>query len=174
MNQILIPDIKTRFLWWILEVLSKLGFGWIRKKINNWENKRLQSGLYIMDKPEVIVDGLLDKNPHLMITLVFWSSVPSILHPNRIIGSIEAKGFESEIRWDEKGEIIYEHSISDIKPNKNSWLFHVPTSMNILKNNVSSFWNINFIVVFQHDLSKAFQNIKIKIRDSDVQRINES
>ncbi len=173
MNSVIVPDIKSKILWWILEGLAKLGFGWIKKKINDWEQKSLQSNLTLMPNPKVIVDGLQDMNPHLSITVVLWSSLPARLHPRRIIGKINAKEFEREIRWDKEGEPIFNHAISTIEPNKNSWTFYIPTSVEELKKNTSSFWYVNFKVIFQHDLPKLFQNIKIKMRDGDAKRISE-
>ena len=153
-----------------------------RKKIAKWFNhsagrikeEQLQSGLYLMDTPKVVVDGLNDKNPCLWITMVLWSSIPTKLHPNRIIGTVHATEFESEIRWDKEGETILKHNISDIETNKNSWMFHIPTSVEVLKKNISSFWYVNFKVMFQHELSKSFHNIKIRIRNSDAKRISEA
>ena len=153
-----------------------------RKKISKWfihsvgriSEKQLQSGLHLMDEPKVVVDGLNDKNPCLWVTMVLWSSIHAKLHPNRIIGTINATEFESEIRWDKEGETILKHNISDIETNKNSWIFHIPTSVEVLKKNASSFWYVNFKVMFQRERSKTFQNIKIRIRDSDAKRIREA
>ena len=160
-------------LWSVAEGLAKKSFGWLRKRVNAWENKQLQSRLYIMDKVDAVPDGLHDK-PHLLVTLRLWSSIPSRLHPNRVIGNIQTKDFETEFRWEKEAENIYKHGFGDVSQGKNSWMVYVPLSLDTLKKSATSDWFINFNAIFQHELSRAFRNIRFRIKDSHAKQILEA
>ena len=151
-----------------------------RKKLTEWfkrdteriTDEQLKTGLHVVGKPKAV--SVLSDTPCIQITLHIWSSIHSILYPDRIIGKIETKAFESEIKWDKEGETMFKHIIGNIEPNKNSWMFHVSLSLTALMQNVSSDWFINFKVIFQDRASRTFNDLRFRIRDSDAKRLREA
>lgn len=176
MSEVVVFSLWSRFKWKAFDFLTNLSFGYFKSKMTAWGNKRLRSGLRIIDKPTVTLDGLeaVVGQPFLSVTLRLWSSIPAKLYPIRISGRVETKGFGKYLQWDRKGKNIYRHVIEDIEPNKNNWIFHIQPPFEILKSNVSSTWYLDFIVEFQHGMSKTFKGIKFKIRDSDAKRLIEA
>jgi len=152
--------------------MAKLGFGFVRKKINDWENQQLQSKLKIIDEKRITIDGLADKAPYMLIGLHLDSKIPMKLCPEEIMGKLEARGYRDDFSWHRRAKTVSDHVIEDIVAYGDSWWgFRMQPSLATLKDNINSRWTIHFTVIFQHQLSKTFKDIKFKIRDSDAKRI---
>lgn len=165
-------SLGVKFEWWVLEELVKIGLNSIKKEINRWESKQLQLKLNIIDEKRITIDGLVDNTPSMLVGLHLDSKIPAKLCPEKIIGKLEAKGLEIDFFWDIRAKEISKHKIEDIAAYGNDWWgFHIPLSHATLKDNAISNWTVHFTVIFQHQLSKTFKDIKFKIRDSDVKRI---
>jgi len=173
MSDVIVFSLGTRFVWWMFDKLLKISFGRLKKKMVEWGNKQLQLGLQVIEEPKVILNGWQNKGPYLWITLNLWSSIPSRLYPHRIIGRVETKGFQTDFHWDKEGQRIHRHTIENIEPSKNNWMFFIQPPLEILKSNASSIWSFNFTAIFQHGLAKTFEDIKFKIRNSDVKILQE-
>jgi hypothetical protein len=172
MSDVLVPSIRVKLEWWVLEKLVKLGLDSIRGKINGWENKQLQLKLNIIDEKRITIDGLAENMPYMLIGLHLDSKIPEKLCPEKIFGKLEAKGCDIDFAWDRRGKDVSKHIVKDITAyGKSWWGFHLRPSFTSLKNNAKSKWTVHFIVVFQHQLSKTFKDVEFKIRDSDAKLV---
>ena len=173
MGQVVVSSWWSEVVWKLFDLFSKLTFGWLKRKIIEWANKKLKSGLSIIDQPKVFLDGLSQDvgQPFLSVTISLFSTLPTTLLPNRIIGRIEATGLQTYLNWDFYGKNIFTHTINNINLGKNSWIFNIPVSVEILEKNVKSNWYLNFVAIFHNGINKTFKNIIFKIRESDVKRI---
>lgn len=172
MGDVFVPSLRVKFEWWVLEKLVKLGLESIRGKINDWENKQLQLKLNIIDEKRITIDGLAEKMTSMLIGLHLDSKIPQKLCPQEIFGKLEAKGCEIDFGWNRRGKDISKHIVKDIVAYGNEWWgFYLRPSIALLRDNANLTWTVHFTVMFQHQLSKTFKNVKFKIRNSDVKQI---
>ena len=158
--------------WAVREIGVKIGMNVITKKVNDWENKQLQLKFKIIDETRITVDGLTDKVPQMLIGLHLDSKIPMKLCPDEIIGKLEAKGYKADFRWQRSAKTISDHIIEDIVAYGDRWWgFHIPLPYASMKANTLSTWTVHFTVIFQHQLSKTFNDVKFKLRNSDIKDI---
>jgi hypothetical protein len=162
------------FQGWVFDKLAKYGIGWASKKARDWTNKQLEYRLKIIDKPEAILQNLNETGAYLWITVHVWSSMPLKLKLEKVMGAIETEGYEAKIDWDRTVEKISHHKIQNIEIGKNSWAFSVCVPIQVLKKRVSKSWCLTFVAVFENKAARTFTDIKFKIRDSDIKRIQET
>jgi len=149
-----------------------LGIGWLKRKINAWENRQLQSKLRVIDCARVTLEDITEESTTLLIGLHLDSKIPTVLFPKIVKGTITVSGFKISIDWDYR--LKSQHIIKEIEANGDGWWgFRIQPSRRLVKRSSSSKWSLDFMVEFQHELSKIFRNIKFKIRDSDAKRVQE-
>lgn len=142
---------------------------WARKKILAQIERSLNIG-----KAEFILLEKVGQYSQTQITVHIWSSYPLKLNTQRMIGNLKLEEFETELNWDIKGKEIYRHIVNDIKPDDNAWAFIVKIPTETLRKHVSSCWHLDFVANFQKDFYKTFKDIKLKFRQSDVNRLGEN
>ena len=157
----------------VIEKLAKIPIGrvqrWVRKKVV----AKIESGLNIASS-EFILEEKVGQWSQTQITVHIWSSLPLKLNTESVLGNFRLEEFETELNWDRKGKDIYKHIITDIKPNNNVWAFVVRIPTETLRKHVSSYWHLDFVAYFQKEFCKTFKDIKLKFRQSDVNRLREN
>jgi len=156
----------------VTEELAKLPINrvqrWARKKILAQIERSLKIG-----KTEFILLEKVGQYSQTQIAVHIWSSYPLKLNTQRIIGKLELEEFEEKLDWDIKGKSIYKHTVNDIEPNDNPWIFIVKIPTETLRKYASSYWHLDFVAHFQKEFCKTFKDIKLRFRQSDVNRLGE-
>lgn len=142
---------------------------WARKKVLAQIERSLNTG-----KTEFILLENVGQYSQTQITIHIWSSYPLKLSTQKVIGNFGLGEFETKLEWDIKEESICKHMVNDVKPNDNAWAFIVKIPTETLKKHVSSYWHLDFVAHFQKEYCKTFKDIKLKFRQSDVNRIGEN
>jgi hypothetical protein len=142
---------------------------WARKKIIAQIERSLNIG-----KTEFILLENIDQYSQTEIIVHIWSSYPLKLNTQKVIGNFGLGEFETKLDWDIKEKDFDKHKITDIEPNHNGWIFVLKIPTETLRKHVSSYWHLDFVAHFQKDFCKTFKDIKLKFRQSDVNRLGEN
>lgn len=160
----------------VTETLVRIPIGhiqrWARKKVLAQIQRSLSIG-----KSEFILLENTGQWSQTQITIHIWSSYSLKLSTERVIGNLRLEEFETELNWDIKGkdiEYAHKHTITDIKPNDNAWIFFVNIPTETLRKHTLSHWHLNFVAYFQKEYHKAFNDDKLKFRESDIHRLEEN
>lgn len=156
----------------VIEELARIPIGrvqrWVRKKVV----AKIESGLSIASS-EFILEEKVGGWSQTQITIHILSSYSLKLSTESVLGNFRLKEFETELNWDRRGKGIYKHVITDIKPNDNAWLFVVKIPTETLRKYASSHAYLNLVAYFQKEFCKAFKDVKLKFRESDLNRLGE-
>jgi hypothetical protein len=157
----------------VIEELARIPIGrvqrWVRKKVV----AKIEHSLNIGNTEFILLENV-GQYSQTQIIVHIWSSYPLKLNTQRIIGNLKLEEFETELNWDIKGKDIYKHTVNDIKPNDNALAFIVKIPTDTLRTHLSSYWHLDFVAYFQKEFCKTFKDIKLKFRQSDVNRLAEN